>query len=242
MATVKRLTFLGLSFLTLSACHIVARTPTPQPPIASLPANIPTPTLSTIAPPIVLTNYLENAHIFSLDTFDDPSDWNPGSEISNGQLLLAGLGGNDWYGLSNRASFHQGNGAVINFKFTPGEYFEMYFEQGGWTTNRYKRFGVYVNEDHSNINIFSGRQRREPSPIPGNLSLQPDRWYSFALAVGTAGDFLVVIWDPAYPGESLSYRELISNWNALDWTFRIQVNRGTILFDDFEEIVFDNIK
>ncbi len=131
---------------------------------------------------------------------------------------------------------------VIDFKFTPGEYFEMYFERGPWTTSRYKRFGVYVNEDHSNIDIFVGRQRREPSLVPGNLSLNPGTWYSLLMVVGRGGDFLAVIRDPTNPDKSLQYREVIDSWKELDWAFRIQVNQGTIAFDNFEEIAFDGIK
>ncbi len=190
----------------------------------------------------MLTNYLENARIVKVDTFDDPSGWNPGDGISNGTLLLIGSGDNNWHGLSNRAIFQEGSGVVINFTFTSGEYFEMYFERGPWTTSLYKRFGVYVNEDHSNIDIFAGRQRREPSLLPGALSLQPGTWYSLLMGVGTGGDFLAVLWDPANPAKSLQYREVIPNWQALDWTFRLQVNKGTILFDNFEEITFDRIK
>ncbi len=244
MVTLKRLTFLGFSFLILTACHLVSRTPTPQPTV-SIPttsastAIFPTPTLSPLT---VLAKYLENARIVEIDTFDNPSGWNPTNEISNGQLLLVGLGNNNWHGLSNRAILQEGNGVMIDFKFTPGEYFEMYFEGGPWTTSRYKRFGVYVNGDHSNVDIFVGRQRREPSLVPGNLSLQPGTWYSLLMVVGRGGDFLAVIWDPTNPDKALQYRETIESWKELDWAFRIQANQGTILFDNFEEIVFDGIK
>jgi hypothetical protein len=241
MVTVKRLTLLGLSLLGLAACHLVARTPAP-PLLPSPTANLPMPVPATASPLTVLPNYLEDVHVISIDTFDDPSGWNPADEISNGQLLLVGSGDNDWHGLSNRAIFQEGNGVVIDFQFTPGEYFEMYFERGAWTTSNYKRFGVYVTGDHADINIFTGRERRQPNPISGNLSLSPDTWYSLALAVGRGGDFLAVIWDPADPGKRLTYREQIPNWNELEWTFRIQVNQGTNLFDDFEETVFAGIK
>jgi hypothetical protein len=190
----------------------------------------------------VLTDYLENVRSVNVDPFNDPTGWTPTNEISNGELLLAGIGGSDWHGLSNRAIFREGSGAVINFQFTPGEYFEMYFERGAWATSLYKRFGLYVNEDHSDPNIFIGKRRREPISIAGNLSLQPGTWYSLLLAVGKGGDFLAVLWDPANPASRLQYREAITNWEGLDWAFRIQVNRGTIAFDNFEEIAFDAIR
>ena len=83
---------------------------------------------------------------------------------------------------------------------------------------------------------------KDPNLIAGNLSLNPDTWYSLLLVVGKGGDFVAVIWDPANPGNSLQYREVIENWKEIEWTFRIQVNKGTIVFDDFEEIIFDDIK
>jgi hypothetical protein len=118
----------------------------------------------------------------------------------------------------------------------------MYFEQGRWTTSLYKRFGIYVNSDRTNVNVFVGRNRREPIPIAGSLSLQAGTWYSLLLTVGTGGNFLAVLWDPANPQNRLQYREIIENWRGLDWTFRIQVNQGIITFDDFEEVTFDAIK
>ncbi len=247
MVILKRLTFLGFICLILTACHLVSRTPTPQ-PTTSLPiTGVSTPILPilptpTISPLTVLAKYLENPRIVEMDTFDNPSGWNPINGISGGQLLLTGLGDNNWHGLSNRAILREGDGVVINFQFTSSEYFEMYFERGPWPTGLYKRFGLYVNGDHSNADIFVGRQRSDPSLVPGNLSLQPGKWYSLLMVVGRGGDFLAVLWDPANPDESLQYREAINTWAGLEWTFRIQTNQGTILFDNFEEILFDGIR
>lgn len=239
-----RFIVLGSSAGILAACHIAAR-PAPQPTVplpvtGTTPSILPTPTLSPLA---VLSGYLENPHIVNVDTFDDPSGWNPSNEILNGELLLVGLGNNNWHGLSNRAIFREGNGVVINFKFTPGEFFEVYFENGPWDTSRYRRFGIYVNEDHSNANLFIGRERTDFHLLPGNLSLIPGTWYSLLLAVGKGGNFLAVIWDPANPANgSLQYRKVIENWTGTDWTFRTQVNKGSITFDNFEEIVLDDIR
>ncbi len=246
MVAKKQLTLLGVSLLILTACHLASRQPLPtSQPTVSIPSSIaPTPILPTptVSPLTVLTNYLENVNIVEVDTFDNPSGWTPTNEISNGELLLVGLGNNNWHGLSNRASFHEGNGVVINFQFTPGESFEMYYENGPWRTSRYKRFGIYVNGDHTNANLFVGRERTDFHVLAGNLSLNPAQWYSLAMVVGEGGEFLAVVWDPANPTQSLQYRQVIADWNQLGWTFRMQVNKGTILFDNFEEIVFDSIK
>src|SRR5512138_2531640 len=244
MGIKKRTILFGLSSWLFAACNLVSLPPTSQPTVFPVSTGTSTPaTPATTVPPLtMLANYLDNARIVRTDSFDDASEWNPTSEISNGELLLTGIGGTNWHGLSNRSIFREGNATVIDFQFTSGEYFEVYFEREPWTTSRYKRFGVYVNEDHANINIFAGRQRREPSRLAGNQALTSGTWYSLLLAVGSGGDFLAVLWDPANPGNSLQYREVIPNWQRLDWTFCIQVNKGTISFDDFQVVVFVGMK
>ena len=244
MVTKTWLTVLGLGFCFFAACNLVPRSSPPQPTTSPLPTNIPTPIPATpTTPPLtVLMQYLENAHIVKVDTFDDPSGWNPTDGISNGSLLLVGRGDNNWHGLSNKAIFQAGTGVVINFEFTPSEFFEAYFEQGAWTTGLYKRFGVYVNGAHSNANLFVGRERRDFHILDGNLTLNPGTWYSLLMVTGQGGDFLALIWDPANPQQTLQYRTVIENWKDIRWTFRMQVNTGTILFDDFQETQFDRIK
>lgn len=244
MGMKKRTILFGLSFWIFAACNLISLPPTSQPTIFPSPTDTSTPAASatTIPSLTMLTNYLDNARIVRTDSFDDSSEWNPTNEISNGELLLTGIGGNNWHGLSNRGIFREGNAAVIDFQFTSSEYFEVYFEREPWTTSQYKRFGVYVNEDHSNVNIFTGRQRMDTARLAGSLTLTSGTWYSLLLAVERGGDFLAVLWDPANPENHLQYRELIPNWQGLDWTFRIQVNKGTIIFDDFEVVVFDGMK
>jgi hypothetical protein len=260
MVIKKRLILLGLSCWVFAACQPVSVPPiatstlhptnTPQPTITPLPANTPTPrpTLApviptpTIPPPAVLTKYLGNVHIVKVDPFDDPSGWNAGNEISNGVLQLVGEGGDVWYGLSRNALFREGDGVVINFKFTRGGLFEMYLENGAWNTDPYKRFGVYAGRGHSGANLFTGKEARGSSPLPGNLYLNSNTWYSLFMVIGKEGDFLALIWDPSKPEKSLRYREVIKNWKGLNWQFHIQVNEGIITFDDFEEIEFDGIK
>ena len=244
MVTKTWFAVLGLSFWLLAACNLAAQSRTSQPTIPSVPTKASIPVLSTpTTPPVaVLTQYLENPQIVEVDTFDDPSGWNPTNEISNGWLLLVGRGDNGWHGLSNKAIFQAGTGVVINFEFTPDEFFEMYFEQGAWATDFYKRFGVYVNEDYSNANLFMGRERTDFHVLPGNLAFNKGTWYSLLMAVGEGGNFLALIWDPTDPQKNLQYRTVMENWRDIRWTFRIQLNTGAVLFDDFQEIQFDRIK
>ncbi|MGB8980448.1 MAG: hypothetical protein WCC12_01085, partial [Anaerolineales bacterium] len=186
-------------------------TTTSRPTHTSTPRPTPTPITPTptVAPPAVLTKYLESVRIVKVDTFDNGARWNASYEISNGVLQLVGEGGDAWYGLAHNGTFQEGEGVIINFKFTAEENFEMYFDNRVWNTNSYKRFGVYVRRGYSSANLFFGKEGRGSGSIPGNFSLSPDTWYSLFMVVGKEGDFLALIWDPSNPDRSFRYREVI---------------------------------
>ena len=259
MAIRKRFVLLGVGCWLISACNLVSLPPTaagtashtdtPQPTWTAPPTNIATavstltlaPPTPGVPPPAVLTEYLENVRVVQIDTFDDASGWEAGAQISNGELLLAGTG-DDWHGVSRKAVFQEGEGVVTRFRFSGREFFELYFEKGSWDTRGYKRFGIYVHRGYGEANLFIGQEGRGSNRLPGNLSLSPETWYSLFMAVGKDGDFLAVLWDPSSPDKSIRYREKIQAWAHINWQFRIQVNEGTIFFDDFQEIEFDGIR
>jgi hypothetical protein len=164
----------------------------------------------------MLTKYLENPRIVRHNKFDSPAGWNADKEISNGVLKLT--------------------------MFTPGEFFEMYLENGEWNTPPYKRIGIYINRGYADVNLFSGEEGVSSNHISGNLYPKPETWYSVFMAIGDGGDFLIIVWDPSNPGRYLRYREVIDNWKEKNWMFRTQVNEGTIIYDNFMEIEFDSIK
>jgi len=215
-------------------------TNTPLPTYTPKPTSTPITPTPTIPPPDVLGKYLENVHVVEYDNFDNPAKWNASYEISNGEMKLTGLGGSDWRGLANPAYFQEGEGVVINFKFTPGAFFELFFENGAYESDLYKRFGVYINKGYAENQFFpitDGTYR-----LSGDLFLKSETLYSLFMVAGKDGDLLTLIWDPSKPDQTLRYREVVKSWSGINWTFRIQANEGTIIFDDFMKIEFDGIK
>ena len=148
-----------------------------------------------------------------------------------------------WSGASYlKTTFQEGEGIIINFKFTQGELFEIYLNDGAWATNSYKRFGIYLDRGDAYPNFIIGEEGLDFNHLPGNLYPKPDRWYSLFMVIGKGGDFLALIWDTANPEKVIRYREKVEKWKELTWTFHIQVNERMIVFDNFEEIEFDGIK
>ena len=223
-------------------------TSTPLPTNTAQPTNTPRPTSTPVTPTAttpssdVLAKYLENVRVVGYDNFNNPSGWSDTNEISNGVLKLTGFGGSDWHGSANNAFFQEDKGAVISFKFTPGAFFEMFFENGQWNTDQYIRFGVYVNHGSAQAQFFNQSKGVDPYELPGNLFLNAETWYSMFMVTGKNGDLLTVIWDPVRPNTHLRYRETVESLKGINWIFRTQVYEGTIIYDDFEEITFDEIK
>ena len=257
--TKTQLFFLAISFYALAGCQtisdselptpiVVSPTTTLQPTNTAQPTNTPKPTstpvisTSTIAPPDVLTKYLANVRVVKVDSFDNGSRWESSAVISDGVLKLIGIGGDDWLGTAYNKRFHEGEGLVVNFKFTQRSYFGMYLENGNWDTVPYKRFGMDIRKNNVESNLFIGKDSLGFTSLPGNFYPFSDTWYSFFMVSGKNGDFLALLWDPSNPEKTVIYRDKLENWGGLTWTFRTQVNEGTIIFDDFEEIEFDGIK
>lgn len=262
MVIKKWFAILGLTCWALTSCQsfsasptstiFISSTNTPLPTNTFLLTNTITPT-STIAPPTptlippeVLTIYLENVHIVKTDSFDGNSNWGLNNEIaiiSNGLLKLVGKGGEIWSGASYTKTFQNNEGLLINFKFNQGQNFEMYLDNGIWATGSYKRFGVYLNQGYADPNFFRGKEGiGGPNHLRGNLHPKPDVWYSLFMVNAKGGDFFAIIWDPANPEKVIKYRVTLDQWKELNWAFHIQINQGTVVFDDFYEIEFDSIK
>lgn len=233
----------------LSACQ-----PAPIPPTATLvsPTNTPIPTSTpkptstsipptpTIVPPAVLTEHLENVQITKVDTLDNGNGW----DFSAGRITTGGeleLIGKDWNGLTRKGTFKEGIGILVNFKYTKGADFELYFDNGQFYTDAYKRFGVYLASGYAESNRWNGKNLTG-NYLRGNFYPAPDTVYSLLMALGKDGDFYALMWDPSNPEKIISDRQKIEKWQGLTWRFALGADKGTILFDDFTELTFGNIK
>lgn len=248
MKTKSLLVILVVCSWILSACQpaqipptatIVHPTDTPVPTNTPKPTSTPVPPTPTIIPPAVLTEYLENVQITEVDTFDNGSGWDlSAGRVTGGTLELVGK---DWNGLTRKGTFKEGSGILVNFKYTKGSDFELYFDDGDWYTDSYKRFGVYLALGYAESNRWIGKNG-SGNYLRGNFYPAPDTWYSLLMVLGKDGDFYALMWDPSNPDKLISDRQKIEDWKGVTWRFALGADKGTILFDDFTEFTFDNIK
>lgn len=251
MKTKSLLVILVVFSWIFSACQPAQISPTATativPPTNTLvPTNTPKPTSTpipptpTVAPPAILTEYLENVRITKVDTFDNGNDWELWTgKVSDGVLEIVG---NDWNAVSRKRVFLEGDGILVNFKYTKGAEFELLFEKGEWWTDPYRRFGVYLVTDYAQSNLWEGQKALGFNYLRGNFYLVPDTWYSLLMALGKDGEFFAIVWDPTNPEKFISDRRKIEEWSGITWRFNMGANKGTILFDDFMEIEFDNLR
>jgi len=259
----KQLVLLIISFYALASCQTLPVLPTititpvvelptitPQPTHTEQPTNTPKPTstpvtpTATVPPSDMLTEYLENVRVMKTDPFDNGSEWNLSSAavISDGVLRLMGLGGDDWRGMTYNKRFRAGEGFTVNFKFTSGSYFGMYFENNDWNTDAYQRFGMDFRKGNVESNLFIGKDSLGFTSLPGDFYPNYDTWYSFFMVAGKDGEFFALLWDPANPEKTVRYKDKVENWKETTWTFLTQANTGTVVFDDFQVIEFDGLK
>jgi hypothetical protein len=203
------------------------------------PTATPIPPTPTIVPPAVLTEYLENVRITSVDTFDTGDDWNlSAGRLTDGALELIGK---NWNSVTHKGTFTEGTGILVNFKYTQGADFELYFENGQWQTDFYKRFGVYLTLGYATSNRWNGKNSTG-NYLRGNFYPAPDTLYSLLMVLGKNGDFFAIMWDPSNPKKIIYDRQKIETWKGLFWTFHMGADKGTILFDDFIRMEFDKLK
>jgi hypothetical protein len=177
--------------------------------------------------------------VISIDGSNIGIGWNSGPEvIKDGYMELVGK---DWTGFDYANNFHEGEGILVNFKYTRGADFEMYFDNGSFQTKEYKRYGVYLSGGYAESNRWNGKNLTG-NYLRGNFYPQPDTWYSLLLTIGKNGDFFAHIWDPANPDKIIKDRQEIADWEGLPWRLAFGANEGTIQWDQFTIIKFDNVK
>lgn len=216
------------------------QTPKPTATKTPKPTKTPIPPTPTVAPPSMLLEYLDDVVVTSTDDFSSSTGWDLwAGKISNGVLEIEGK---DWNGLGKRGNFPEGTGIVINFKYDQGAEFEVYYDYGAWQTDAYRRFGIYYWSGYPKANLWLGARALGFNNLHGNLKARSDTWYTLLMATDTDGEFLAVIWNPENPERTAVYHEINEKWAGYDWNLRIGADQGTIVFDDFMEIEFSDIK
>jgi len=115
----------------------------------------------------------------------------------------------------------------------------MDLEQEKSGTASHRQFHLGLDPTHTYLGVTSGNE--DIYSYSGNFSVTPDTWYLLLLAIGKDSVYIVVLRDPLNPDESLRYRRKFEEQTKPTWKFHLNVNKDTILFDDFAEIEFDNI-
>ena len=90
-------------------------TSTLTPTLTPTPTKTPVPPTPTVAPPMVILDYLENVAVAQIDYLDSSAGWDLWTgKISNGVLEVIGK---DWNGLAKKGRIAEGEGIIIDFKY-----------------------------------------------------------------------------------------------------------------------------
>jgi len=201
--------------------------------------DIPTPSESLHLSSDVPLQYLDNVKITKMDTFDEQANsiWQIQSgEINNGMLEI--VGNDNWDGAWYRKDFKEGEGFILDFRFTKFSTFVAMVNYGAYLTESYRRFGVYFEYDSPLVDVYQGADYIWSDPS-GNLTFNANKTYSLMIVILPDGELLEVMWDPDNLGETFEYRNKFGEtWAGLPWTLLIQANKGTLSIDNFQEITF----
>ncbi len=184
--------------------------------------------------------YISNVTVIDNDSFEkDSGKWEmfASGGIKDGVLLLLAK---DWYANTYKQQITDGQGIIIDLSYTKESYFEILFTYGEWRSDQYKRFGVYIDKNYVKPNCPTNNIGKEY--VSGNFPLKPYTTYSIMLAISQGGEFIAVIWDPSDPIKVIKYHRVVGDiWSGYQWTFSIGGSNGTIIFDNFKAIKFDEI-
>ncbi len=217
-------------------------TPTFLPVSTQTPNPTPTP-FPTLAAPDLLSTFASNVSIDYFDPLIRNIGWGIGCEcyFEGGTLLV---GGRNWNGTSyDRAAFQEGQGVVMDFEFSEDAVSSIVFDvDEEFGSREYRSFGIYILNKGIHANLWAGQQLFS-GRLNGNLTVQPEIQYTFALLIGSDGEFLILVWDPNDPNQYLSsYEKIGTSWSGRTWTFRLGADGGITKFDNFRIVSFDHIK
>ena len=92
-------------------------------------------------------------------------------------------------------------------------------------------------------NIREGIELFPEALLVGNLTPQPDTWYSMLLAVDEGAEMLVLIWNPERPETRIRYfGNYKEGWENLPWHFAVSLNKGSVYIDNVRKFTFTDIK
>jgi hypothetical protein len=128
--------------------------------------------------------------------------------------------------------------------YLPSTIYGFELETGTWQTDSYRAFGVHgTSSPYANITL--GKNGLPGLQLHGNLTLRPNQWYSYMIAVDVDGTFLALIWDRVDPNKSLTVKfKAGEKWKDRNWQYTTKVadSKMGLSIDNFAEISFDTVK
>jgi WD40 repeat protein len=209
--------------------------PTRTPPPA-LPTSTLRPT-NTSAPTVAVESIFPNFQVVETDTFDNSNSpkWEldpSAAKIKDGALEIKGMA---WKGISR--SLREGDGVIVNFKFTQDAWFVIVLKSGAWKTDSWREYSVVLSGGKL-VDVITTRGSDETKKrLGGNLDLISGNWYSMLMIIEKNGETLIRVWDPANPLKTIEYKSILgSDWVGIPYKFGAGGETGTIWFDDFKEV------
>lgn len=207
-----------------------------------------TPAQAPVTFPLFLSESLNGAQVSRRENFQDAcvmSKWN--SRWSTEKITKNGLeieGEERWQAFATRyKEFVPGQGILVRLQFSPASEFEMYFENGSFSSDVYRRYGINVRDRALQSIAWESRTQRRGENFGEGARLSTASWYYLLLAVSKSGEMLVQVWDPSDFSRALKTRQRLGEGAAaLPWTFQVAVNRGKVLVDEVTEISFSDLK
>jgi len=226
---------------TETALPTTTNTPVP-------PSETPIPPTATIPVPDLLNEYLENPQVIFLDDFNaslNVDTWgvSSGVSVNDGGLVLKSINGGQEIVIGNRPN-KEGMAITLNFTYTKNSSFEMELVSGEPGSNSYKQFAVFVKQNQASVVYALAGRVAQTGYFSGNLSLKSDTVYSLLMTILPDGEFMGIIWDPNDISQKISHRQLIGeDWANQDWEVKLLVfNDSNVIFDDYKELIFDQVK
>lgn len=190
-----------------------------------------------------VSEFLRDVQIVHADTFDNPAV--AGWEFEIGEIrdgTLEAIGKENMDAMFRTRTFVEGEGILIDFSYTENSTFIAFVNSGSYNTDSYRRFGLYVENGLPLTDIYEGGEYIWQE-FSGNLSATANETYTLLLAILPDGELLEAVWDTANPDDALEYRNSFGDsWAGLSWIFAIQIDTGTMTFDNFKEITFSGAK
>ena len=221
--------------------------PTLIPTDVTMPTETTIPPTATVAAPAILSDYLINPSVASVDSFDTLGDWTPSNSdtglLTNGTFIITGQTGG-MSSLAKNTSLSEGQGVLLDFQYNNRTQFEFIFESGEPKTDNYRKLSV-SGSGSPTITLTQGKNSLGTSRLTGNFVARPSNWYGYMAGIGTTGNFVVIMWDKNTPTHLVKYQKnLGDNWDNLSWQFSAKVadKYMKLTLDNFSVIKFDEIK